>query len=75
MFLEAARRLGCAPEHCIVMEDAPAGVEGARRGGMKCIAVLTTQKASALAAAGLIVNRLTNLTESQVRALLGLHLS
>ena len=54
------------------MEDAPAGVEGAKRGGMKCIAVLTTQKASALQAADLIVDRLTDLSESQVRALLDL---
>ena len=72
VYLEAARRLGCAPAHCIVMEDAPAGVQGARRGGIKCIAVLTTQAAAALGAADLIVNRLTDLTESQVHALLGL---
>jgi HAD superfamily hydrolase (TIGR01509 family) len=72
VFLEAARRLGAAPTRCVVMEDAPAGVEGAKRGGMKCIAVLTTQKADALQAANLIVNRLTDLTESQLCALLDL---
>ena len=32
IFLEAARRLGVAPAHCIVFEDAPFGIEAARRG-------------------------------------------
>ena len=73
VFLEAARRLEAKPADCVVMEDAPAGVEGAKSGGMRCIAVLTTQKASALHAADLIVDRLTDLTESQMRKLLGLN--
>ncbi len=33
MFLEAAARLGVAPERSAVVEDAAAGVEAARRGG------------------------------------------
>ena len=72
VFLEAARRLGIAPADCVVMEDAPAGVQGAKNGGMRCVAVLTTQNTSALQGADLIVNRLTDLTQDQVRALLGL---
>ncbi|MBW8270492.1 beta-phosphoglucomutase family hydrolase [Caldovatus aquaticus] len=36
-FLEAARRLGGAPARCVVFEDAPAGVEAARRGGFGLI--------------------------------------
>ena len=72
VFLEAARRLEIAPADCVVMEDAPAGVRGAKNGGMRCVAVLTTQTASALQGADLIVNRLTDLTQDQVRALLGL---
>jgi trehalose 6-phosphate phosphatase len=32
-FLEAARRLGVAPERAVVLEDARAGVEAGRRGG------------------------------------------
>ena len=35
IFLEAARRIGVAPERCIVFEDAPFGIEAARRGGMR----------------------------------------
>ena len=42
VYLAAARKLGVPPERCIVIEDAPAGVEGARRAGMACIGVLTS---------------------------------
>ena len=41
VFLEAARRLGLPPGRCIVVEDAPAGLEGARRAGMRSIGVLS----------------------------------
>lgn len=34
LFLEAARRLGIAPQYCQVFEDADSGLEGARRAGM-----------------------------------------
>jgi HAD superfamily hydrolase (TIGR01509 family) len=49
IFLEAARRLGLAPQHCVVFEDAPLGVEGARRAGMKAVALTTTLPAEAFA--------------------------
>jgi len=39
VFLTTARKLGVAPEHCLVFEDAPAGVTAARRAGMRVIAV------------------------------------
>jgi beta-phosphoglucomutase len=39
VFLVAAQRLGVVPAKCLVLEDAVAGVEAARAGGMKCIAV------------------------------------
>ena len=39
VFLLAARRLGVAPEDCLVFEDAEAGVEAARAAGMKCIGI------------------------------------
>jgi HAD superfamily hydrolase (TIGR01509 family) len=49
IFLEAARRLGVSPAACIVFEDAPFGIEAARRGGMMAVAVCTTHTASELA--------------------------
>ena len=39
VFLEAARRLGVAPQHCVVVEDSRPGVEAALRAFMGCIAV------------------------------------
>ncbi len=39
VFLLAAERIGVFPEKCIVVEDAVAGVEAAKAGGMKAIAV------------------------------------
>jgi len=39
IFLEAAARLATAAERCIVVEDAAAGIEAARRAGMRAIGV------------------------------------
>jgi HAD superfamily hydrolase (TIGR01509 family) len=39
VFLAAADRLVADPARCIVVEDAPAGIEAARRAGMKSIGV------------------------------------
>ena len=41
-FLKAAQRLGVPARRCVVVEDAPAGIEAARRAGMACIGLLTT---------------------------------
>ena len=49
IFLEAAKRLNVAPGHCLVFEDAPLGVEAARRAGMKAVALTTTLPADAFA--------------------------
>ena len=43
VFLKGAAALGLAPDHCVVFEDALAGVEAAVRGGMKVIAVGTPE--------------------------------
>src|SRR6266566_104177 len=39
VFLAAASRVGVSPEQCIVVEDAVAGVQGARSAGMRSIGV------------------------------------
>jgi beta-phosphoglucomutase-like phosphatase (HAD superfamily) len=49
IFLEAAKRLGVDPAECLVFEDAPLGVEAARRAGMKAVALTTTMGADAFA--------------------------
>jgi HAD superfamily hydrolase (TIGR01509 family) len=48
LFLEAARRLGAAPAQCIVFEDAPFGIEAARRAGMRAVSICTTHTATEL---------------------------
>ena len=42
IFLEAARRISAAPEHCWVVEDSVGGVAAAKAAGMRCLALLTT---------------------------------
>jgi beta-phosphoglucomutase len=39
VYLIAASRVGVSPDRCIVVEDAAAGIEGARRAGMRSIGV------------------------------------
>ena len=63
VFLKAANAIQVRPEKCVVIEDAIAGVEGAKRAGMKCIAVTTTNPASKLAKADFIVDRLKNMNK------------
>ena len=49
IFLAAAQRLGIAPDQCIVFEDAPLGIEAARRAGMRAVGICTTYTAQQLA--------------------------
>src|SRR5437764_6492811 len=42
VFLAAAHKLGVPPSACVVVEDAPAGTEAARRAGMRSIGVLSS---------------------------------
>jgi len=39
VFLLAAQRLGVPPPRCVVVEDAPAGIEGAQRAGMRSVGI------------------------------------
>jgi beta-phosphoglucomutase len=39
LFLAAAARCGVPPAHCLVIEDAPAGIQAAHAGGMRALAV------------------------------------
>jgi beta-phosphoglucomutase-like phosphatase (HAD superfamily) len=48
IFLEVAHRLGVAPARCVVFEDAPFGIEAARRAGMAAVAVCSSHAAHEL---------------------------
>jgi mannitol-1-/sugar-/sorbitol-6-phosphatase len=50
-YLAAAAELGADPADCLVIEDAPAGIEAARAAGMSVWAVATTHRRHELAAA------------------------
>jgi len=56
IFLEVARRLGVAPQHCIVFEDAPLGIEAARRAGMQAVGMCTGHTAAELAGAHVLAH-------------------
>ena len=49
IFLEVARRMKANAADCIVFEDAPFGIEAARRAGMQAVAVCSTHSAAQLA--------------------------
>ena len=44
VYLTAAARLGASPDRCIVVEDAVAGIKGARNAGMRSIGVSPSGK-------------------------------
>ena len=66
IFLAAAQRVGIAPEHCIVFEDAPFGIEAARRAGMRAVGICTTNTPEELAGTHVItcVNDYNELLQS-----------
>jgi beta-phosphoglucomutase family hydrolase len=65
VFLLAAQRIGATPAKCIVIEDSIAGVEAARRAGIKCLAVTTTNPPEALQHADWVVKGLDRLDSEQ----------
>lgn len=60
-YLAAAHQLGVSPARCVVIEDAPAGLEAARAGGMRSIGVIGTYPAEALAIADHVVENIRTL--------------
>lgn len=55
-YLTAAQRLAIDPARCIVIEDAPPGIEAARAAGMRAIGVLGTYPPDALVGADVVVS-------------------
>ncbi|NIA57854.1 beta-phosphoglucomutase family hydrolase [Massilia sp. TW-1] len=67
VFLKAAEKLGVAPHDCIVFEDAPMGVEAARRAGMKTVVITTTLPAEAFREFDNVVRIVAHYDELDVR--------
>jgi mannitol-1-/sugar-/sorbitol-6-phosphatase len=74
-FLTAAARLGVDPVRCVVVEDAPPGIEAAHAAGMRVIAIASTYDAEALAAADAVVPALASLRIESSPSGAGLHLA
>jgi beta-phosphoglucomutase len=75
VFLMAARRLEVPPERCVVLEDAPVGVQAARAGGMRSVGVTFVGHHSAAtlqeAGADLVVPTLEQVKLGTIRRLIG----
>ena len=54
-YLKGAELLGLRPAECLVIEDAPAGIQSARAGGMKVIGLASTYGAENLREADAVV--------------------
>ena len=67
VFLTAAERLGVPPERCVVVEDAAAGIEAARRAGMRTVGVSRTERLTS----DVFVESLADLPEDTFERLTG----
>ncbi|MDP6047529.1 MAG: HAD family phosphatase [Phycisphaerae bacterium] len=71
VFLKAAGKLRIDPINCAVVEDAPAGIQAARRAGMVAIALTGTAQREKLAAeAHLVVDSLDELSPEIIDSLI-----
>jgi mannitol-1-/sugar-/sorbitol-6-phosphatase len=60
-YLMAASQLGVEAEKCVVIEDAPAGIQAARAANMQVIAVASTHRRQELEGADAIAERLSEI--------------
>jgi sugar-phosphatase len=60
-YLKGAEILGASPEACVVIEDAPAGVQSAKAAGMRVVAVATTHREEQLNEADVVVAALSDI--------------
>lgn len=70
VFFIAAERLQVPPASCVVVEDAPHGVEAANRAGMASIALTGTTSRDHLSMADLVVDNLRELSPDVIRGLI-----
>ncbi|MBS1850131.1 MAG: HAD-IA family hydrolase [Acidobacteria bacterium] len=63
-YLKGAALLGADPKECLVMEDAPAGIQAAQAGGMKAVGLTSTYAAAELSPADAVIQRLAQIALS-----------
>ena len=69
VFQLACARLGLTPSRCVVIEDAPAGVQAAKAAGARCVAVMMHHPREVLGAADVVVETLANISVHQLCSL------
>ena len=69
LFLHAAKGMGVRPEDCVVVEDSPAGIDAARRAGMRVFAFTGGSHAGHAALAAELEALRPDLTFSDMRLL------
>jgi HAD superfamily hydrolase (TIGR01509 family) len=69
IFLLAAKEMRIEPACCVVFEDAPSGVQAAKRAGARCIAVTNSVPAEQLGQADLVVDSLERVSLKTIRSL------
>jgi sugar-phosphatase len=60
-YLKGAKLLGVNPVDCLVIEDAPAGIQSAQAGGMKVVGITSTYAAAALGRADAVIGKLAEI--------------
>lgn len=73
VFLKAAEKLALPADRCVVIEDAPVGVEAAHRAGMVVAALTGTASREQLARADLVVDSLGELNGETLSRLIARH--
>lgn len=63
-YLKGAQQMGLAPAECLVIEDAPAGIQAARAAGMKVIGMASTYEAEKLREADAVVRAFSGIRVS-----------
>ena len=61
-YLLAAKRLQVDPEDCVVVEDAPAGIQAGKAAGMRVIAVASSHSEEELNQADVVVRQLADIS-------------
>ena len=70
LFIVAASRIRIDPSYCVVIEDAPSGVQAAKAAGAKCIAVTNSTIAGNLRQADLVCDSLVKINLKTIQTLI-----
>ncbi|MGE5375818.1 MAG: HAD family hydrolase [Bacteroidota bacterium] len=74
-YLLAAKRLHLDPSDCIVVEDAPAGIQAGKSAGMRVIGVSSTLAKEALSQADIVISHLDQLRLNVTDKAMSIHVN